>query len=142
MTLQERYQLEDQVMGTYLPKNMYRFCGLGTSSPYMQAGVVTNDGKCYLLRFDLRPFPQSKPRVYVEEMLRTKSGAPMDGPSGTNHTLTPWNGWTQLCHYNDSSWEVNVSLWKVYLKCRLWLEMYSAHLRTGKPMDYYLNHQH
>lgn len=138
---QERYQMEDAVLANYLPRNMFRFCNLNTPEPYMQAGVVTNDGNCYLLRFVLTGFPNQKPRVYVEEMLRTRSGAPMNEPSGTNHTLSSWNGWTQLCHYNDNCWTTDVSLWKVYLKCRLWLEMYRAHLRTGKTMEYYLNHQ-
>lgn len=138
---EERYQLEDAVLANYLPRNMFRFKDMDTSAPYLQAGVVTNDGVCYLLRFNLLGFPSHKPKVYVEEMLRTKSGALMNEISATNHTLTPYNGWTQLCHYNDDCWSMDVSLWKVYLKCRLWLEMYRAHLRTGKSMDYYLNHQ-
>lgn len=134
--------MEAAVLGNYLPQNMFRFRDLNTTSPYLQAGVVTNDGNCYLLRFMLSSFPTNKPKVYVEEMLRTRSGAVMDSPSAVNHTLTSWNGWTQLCHYNDDCWAPDVSLWKVYLKCRLWLEMYRAHLRTGKTMEYYLNHQH
>lgn len=139
---QERFELEDAVLAHYLPRNMFRFRDMNTSSPYLQAGVVTNDGKCFILNIRLSGFPASKPKVYVEEMLRTKSGALMDSASAPNHTLTSWNGWTQLCHYNDASWTNDVSLWKVYLKCRLWLEMYQAHMRTGKNMDYYLNHQH
>lgn len=138
---QERFQMEDAVLAHYLPRNMFRFRDMDTSSPYLQAGVVTNDGTPYVLHFRLAGFPANKPQVYVEEMLRTRSGAPMDSPSPSNHTLSPWNGWTQLCHYNGSCWTNDVSLWKVYLKCRLWLEMYRAHLRTGKTMEYYLNHQ-
>ena len=34
-----------------------------------------------------------------------------------------------------------VSIYKIYIKCRLWLEMYEAHLRTGKNIDFFLNHQ-
>lgn len=139
---QERFKMEDMVLAHYLPRNMFRFCNMATSTPYLQAGVVTNDGTCYVLNFRLSGFPASKPKVYVEEMLRTKSGVKMEYANSTNHTLTSWNGWTQLCHYNDSCWSNDVSLWKVYLKCRLWLEMYRAHLRTGKTMEYYLNHQH
>lgn len=137
----QRKQLEEAVLGAYLPSNMYRFGGIGTSSPYLEAGVVANDSSCYLLYFDLSMFPNSKPKVYVKEMLYTKAGSPMNSASSQNHTLTSWNGWTQLCHYNDSKWGPDVSLWKVYLKCRLWIEMYRAHLRTGKTMEYYLNHQ-
>lgn len=139
---QERFEMEDRVLAYYLPRNMFRFRDMNTSSPYLQAGVVTNDGACYVLHFKLNGFPYTKPEVYVEEMLRTKSGELMNLASSTNHTLSSWNGWTQLCHYNSTCWTNDVSLWKVYLKCRLWLEMYRAHLRTGKTMEYYLNHQH
>ncbi len=136
-----RYQMEEQILAHYLPRNMFRFRDMNTSRPYLQIGAVTNDGTCYLLHFDLSQHPYAKPKVYVEEMLRTKNGQLMDSPSGTNHTLASWNGWTQLCHYNDNCWDSNVSLWKVYIKCRLWLEMYRAHLRTGNTMEHYLNHQ-
>lgn len=129
-------------MAHYLPSNMFRFGDMNKPSAYLQAGVVTNDGTPYVLYFKLSGFPFSKPQVYVQEMLRTKSGVLMDSPSAPNHTLASWNGWTQLCHYNDNCWTSDVSLWKVYLKCRLWLEMYRSHLRTGKTMEYYLNHQH
>ena len=138
---QERFRMEDAVLAHYLPRNMFRFRDMSTNAPCLQAGVVTNDGACYVLHFKLENFPNGNPSVYVEEMLRTKSGELMNGASSSNHTLSPWNGWTQLCHYNDGCWTNDVSLWKVYLKCRLWLEMYRAHLRTGKPMEYYLNHQ-
>lgn len=136
-----RKNMEEQVLKYYLPANMFRFRNIGTDKPYLEAAVRTNDGSTYLLYFDLTPFPASKPRVFVEKMLSTKNGEPMDSASASNHTLTSWNGWTQLCHYNDSAWTPDVTLWKVYLKCRLWLEMYRAHLRTGKNMDYFLNHQ-
>lgn len=68
---QERFQLEDAVLAHYLPRNMFRFRDMNTSSPYLQAGVVTNDGKCFVLNIRLSGFPTSKPKVYVEEMLRT-----------------------------------------------------------------------
>jgi len=138
----QRKNLEEQILAYYLPRNMFRFKNIGTNTPCLEAAVQANDGSQYLLYFDLAPFPASKPRVYVEKMLHTKSGEPMDSASASNHTLTSKDGWTQLCHYNDNVWTPDVTLWKVYLKCRLWIEMYRAHLRTGKNMDYYLNHQH
>lgn len=99
---QERFEMEDRVLAYYLPRNMFRFRDMNTSSPYLQAGVVTNDGACYVLHFKLNGFPYTKPEVYVEEMLRTKSGELMNLASSTNHTLSSWNGWTQLCHYNTT----------------------------------------
>ena len=75
-------------------------------------------------------------------MLKNKMGVDLDSPSASMHTLTSENGWTRICHYGTNSWTPNVSLYKVYVKCRLWLEMYETQLRTGKNIDYYLNHQH
>ena len=34
-----------------------------------------------------------------------------------------------------------VSLYKIYIKCALWLNIYEVHLKTGKPMEYYLKRQ-
>jgi hypothetical protein len=137
---QHRVRIEEQVLAYYLPSNMFRFRGIGTSTPNLQAAVQANDGATYLLYFDLRSFPMGKPQVYVQQMLYTRDNKKMDSPSASNHTLTSWNGWTQLCHYKDAEWTPDVTLWKVYMICRLWIEVYRAHLRTGKPMDYYLNH--
>ena len=71
----------------------------------------------------------------------TKDGEEMRNCSATMHTLQSENGHTRICHYGPSSWTPNVSIYKIYVKCRLWLEMYEAHLRTGNNIDYYLNHQ-
>ena len=47
----------------------------------------------------------------------------------------------QLCHYSDAVWHSNVTLYKVALKCLVWLNAYDGHLRTGEPLDYFLKHQ-
>ncbi|MDY5596495.1 MAG: hypothetical protein SPG40_03225 [Kiritimatiellia bacterium] len=39
------------------------------------------------------------------------------------------------------SWTPGVSLYKIYIKCALWLNIYEVHLKTGKPMEYYLKRQ-
>ena len=33
-----------------------------------------------------------------------------------------------------------MSLWMVYVRCVLWLNIYEQTLRTGKDMEYYLRH--
>jgi hypothetical protein len=35
-----------------------------------------------------------------------------------------------------------VSLYKILMKARLWLEAYEQHLRRGEPIDKYLSHMH
>ncbi len=138
----QRKQMEEGVLSYYLPSNVYRFGGMGTSSPYMEIAAVTNMGNAYLLYFDLSVFPANKPNVYVERMLYDRNGRPMDGPSATNHTLNvhPTNRWTQICHYHPDAWTTGVSLWLVYMKCTLWLNMYEQTLKTGHDMDFYLRH--
>ena len=86
-------------------------------------------------------FPEYMPNVFVTKMLYSRDGRKLDSISATMHTLTSENGWTQICHYGFNSWTPDVSLYKIYIKCRLWLEMYELHLQTGHNMDYYLNHQ-
>lgn len=137
----ERFNLEKSVLLRYLPANTFVFKDISTSQPYILMAAKTNRGNVYTLRIDLDGFPNSLPHAFVTRMLKTRSGANMDGASSSMHTLPSEYGYTRICHYGSNSWNPNVSLYKVYIKCRLWLEMYELHLQTGKTMDYYLNHQ-
>ena len=114
---------------------------MATSAPYVIMAAKTNRGNIYTLRIELRDFPTSIPKVFVQKMLYTKAGEPMNNCSASMHTLTSENGWTRICHYGSNAWTPGVSIYKVYVKCRLWLEVYEQHLKTGKPLDYYLAHQ-
>lgn len=136
-----RYAAELAVLQQRLPSSSYRFFGIGTAAPYLRIGARTNSGNVYTLHYDLSDFPMSVPKVFVTKMLKSKGGEIMDDASAAMHTLPSENNWTRICHYGYGSWTPGVSLYKVYVKCRLWLEMYEAHLRTGHPIDYYLNHQ-
>lgn len=134
-----RYQAEYDLLKSKIPDNAYRLCF--EDGPYLRIAAKTNSGNVYTLHMDLLAFPESQPKAFVTCMLKTRSGKNMDSASFSMHTLSSEHGWTRICFYGASSWTPNVSLYKVYIKCRLWLEMYETHLRTGKPIDYYLNHQ-
>lgn len=136
-----RFKAEQEVLEAKLPSNIYRFMDMNTSRPYLVMAARTNRGNVYTLRIELDMFPDSMPQVFVNKMLYDCNNNPLDTPSSTMHTLNSKNGCTQICHYGNSSWTNRVSLYKVYIKCRLWLEMYEAHLSSGKPIDYYLKHQ-
>jgi len=137
-----RYQAELGLLSRKFPVNAFRFFNTASDTEcYLRIGAKTNSGNVYTLHMDLGTFPMSQPKVFVTRMLKDKKGENLDHPSASMHTLGSEKGWTRICHYGPSSWTPNVSLYKVYVKCRLWLEMYEAHLRTGKPIDYYLNHQ-
>ena len=136
-----RYQAEIAVLRKKLPSGWFHFEDRENSTPVLKAAARTNGGNVYTLYFDLDGFPMQAPKVFVMKMLRTKDGLMMSDPSSAMHTLSSEHGWTRICHYGSQSWTPNVSLYKVYIKCRLWLEMYELHLKTGKPIDYYLSHQ-
>ena len=137
----ERYLAENRVLASKIPSSAYRFLGIGTSSPYLRIAARTNNGHFYTLHFDLKDFPNSSPKVFVTKMLKNSSGDDMSGASGSMHTLPSENGWTRICHYGQSAWTPYVSLFKVYVICCLWLNMYEQHLLTGMPIEFYLNHQ-
>lgn len=137
-----RLQAEESLLSRKFPANVFRFFNKDNPQiAYLRIGAKTNQGNVYTLHMDLTDFPMQQPKVFVTKMLKSKLGKDLDGPSAIMHTLTSENGWTRICHYGCNSWTPNVSLYKVYVKCRLWLEMYETHLRTGKPIEYYLNHQ-
>lgn len=141
MITAERLELEKSVLERKLPNNAYKFMGIGTSNPYLVIAAKTNRGNIYTLRIELNEFPNEIPKAFINKMLYTKNGSQMNECSAAMHTLTSENGRTRICHYGYDSWTPNVALYKVYVKCRLWLEMYELHLDNGKPIDYYLNHQ-
>lgn len=136
----ERLKLEKKVLDHFIPNN-YVFKDISTPRPYVLLGARTNRGNVYTMRVDLDNFPNSIPPAFVTKMLKTKNGENMSGPSASMHTLSSEHGYTKICHYGSNAWQPSVSIYKVYLKCRLWLEMYELHLQTGNPIDFYLNHQ-
>lgn len=140
MMTQQRLQAERQALSQFLPPNAYRFMDMDTDFPYVLMAVKTNRGNVYTLRVDLCYFPDEVPDVFVTRMLKDRYGQKMDSVSADMHTLESRYGYTAICHYGYDSWTPRVSLAKVYVKCRLWLEMYELHLQTGNEIDYYLNH--
>ena len=105
----------------------------------------TNCGNRYVLRIPLGAFPYAPPEMYVVEPkpLRNRRGKKLSqiGSSGEMHLLAAdEHGHPQICHYQDSVWTPNVTLYKVVLKGRLWLEAYELHKAKGHPIDRYLPH--
>ena len=133
-----RYQNELAVLQSKLPSNIYQFIDMNM----LVMAARTNRGNIYTLKMDLSNFPENVPQVFVNKMLYDACGCALDSPSPSMHTLNSENGCTQICHYGRKSWNNMVSLYKVYLKCRIWLEIYEEHLRSGEPIDFYLTHQY
>ncbi|MBQ7609455.1 MAG: hypothetical protein IJU76_16040 [Desulfovibrionaceae bacterium] len=141
MITANRYRAEINALRLSLPSNMFKFFDMDTDKPYMKMVAVTNSKNMYTLRVDLDRFPEEMPKVFVTKMLKSKRGEDLDSPSSSMHTLQSEYGFTRICHYGFSSWRPNIALNKVYLKCRVWLEAYEEHLKTGKAIKYYLGEQ-
>lgn len=123
-----------------VPKNAYRFFLNDRQKPYAVFAAKPKR-KVYTLHMDLSDFPNEPPKVFVTQMLKNCDGDDLDSPDGSMHVLGSEHGWTRICHYGNSSWTPNVSLYKIYVKCCLWLFTYELHLKEGNTIDYYLNHQ-
>jgi hypothetical protein len=141
MMTQKRKEAELKVLQEKLPTNIYRFMDMETDNPYMAIAAKTNIGNVYTLKIELANFPESVPRVFVTRMLYDAKSEPLDSPDSSMHTLRSENGCTQICHSGRNAWTNMISLYKVYIKCRIWLEIYEEHLRSGEPIDFYLSHQ-
>lgn len=138
MITSDRHMMEEQVLRQHLPTNTFRFMDMQTSNPYIVMAVKTRNAKIYTIRINLDKFPMEIPKAFVTKMLYKKNGEKLDSPSHYMHTLSSENGWTRICHYDESEWTPQVSLYLVYLKCKLWLDMYEAHLVTGTDICDYL----
>ena len=133
---------EKEVLAAHLEPNMYTFADLHTAAPYVIMAAMTNSGKVYTLKIHLEHFPEGVPQVEVLNPLRDKKGRSLIKPSAEMHVLgASHDGHTLICHYGSGSWTPQVSLYKIYIKCRLWLEMYEEHLATGYAIDKFLKHQ-
>lgn len=143
MKLTTRLDLERDALEKYFP-------AFKIQDPFGERrGVIgrmsPNNGREYGIWLALGAFPNDAPRLYVvsPEHLRTHDGQLLSeiGTSTNMHLLEPdAHGHPQICHYNDQYWHPDVSLYKILMKARFWLEAYEQHLRHGKPIDAYLPH--
>ena len=134
--------MERAVLARKLPPNTYHFCNMQTDCPFLAVAARTNNGNIYTVRIELMSFPDQVPAAGVTRLLNDRMGNPLDTCNGLMHVLNcDWQGGTRICHYGPRSWTPNVSLYKVFIKCRLWLELYELHLQTGKPIDHFVVHQ-
>jgi hypothetical protein len=142
MMTASRFHAEVDALQRSLPPNMFKFFDMDSDKPYVKMVAITNSKNMYTMRVDLDEFPEAIPKVFITKMLKSKFGDDLDSPSHEMHTLMSEHGYTRICHYGNDSWQPNVSLNKVYLKCRVWLEAYEAHLQTGDNLCDYLATQY
>ena len=136
----QRYEAEVALLKRKLSPGVWHF-DLNRERPFLAMAVKTKSGNLYTIQIELDRFPQAVPKVFITKMLRDHDGEAMNEARHSLHTLSSEHGWTRICHYGQESWTPGVSLYKIYIKCALWLNIYEVHLKTGKPMEYYLKRQ-
>ena len=143
-TTAERLRKEEALLKAHFPTFHIQF----PDDPE-RAGAVgtmtTNAGNEYGLWIPLGAFPNEPPEMFVvsPKKLRNRRGKKLAkiGSSADMHMLDPdAHGHPRICHHNDAAWTPNITLFKVAMKGRLWLEAYEMHKATGKDIDHYLPH--
>ena len=140
----ERLHREQALLKTYFPAFRIQF----PDDPERVGAIgilTTNAGHEYGLWIPLGAFPNEPPGMFVvsPKNLKNRRGKKLAkvGVNAVMHLLAPdEHGHPQICHHNDASWTPNVTLYKVVMKGRLWLEAYEMHKATGKDIDHYLPH--
>ncbi len=139
---QKRLVIESEILKKY-----FRECQWinpnDSSQTQVEWKATTNSGKEYTLRVRVpEDYPNSQPVLLVVSPfpLRGHDGSKMTGlgVDHSMHTLSPVDGFVQVCHYRG--WSPDLTLYRVFLKGRIWLEAYEGHLRTGNRIDDYLHH--
>ena len=142
----KRLRMEEQILEMMFP-NRYVFVGIGTASPYVDVGLRSNSGNAYRIRIMLPlDYPNSLPKVlltYPQPLYMYDGRNFLDIKTGDDmhkmHVLSPNEGFIQLCHYKNENWHPNVTIYRVALKARIWIEAYEGHKRTGQPIDHFLH---
>lgn len=140
-----RLRLESEILERYFPRRYAFVHPTDSSRSYLDVGLKTKSGCTYRLKILIPPdYPSAMPLVYVVHPKPLRDYRKQDltsiGASGKMHVLTPNDGCIQLCHFKASLWHSNLTLYKIALKCLVWLEAYHNHLLTGNDIDYYLRH--
>jgi len=111
----------------------------------LEGPMQTNSGQAYMIRAYIPvDYPNSIPGVVVlSPLLTDHKGQDLraQGMSTLMHILEPTQGNLTICHYRPEKWHPQITLYKVLVKVRLWLEAYEGHKASGKTMDDYLKHQ-
>ena len=110
----------------------------------VQVLLKSNADREYKLRIYIPPdFPNSCPALVVVSppKLLLKNGKWLPEMSYPFHTLEDTDGFHRICHFYPPDWTPDITLYQVFMKGRLWIEAYEAHLETGEDMDVYLGEQ-
>lgn len=134
-----RLSLEKSILETYFPNRVTWLYPASRTKAKIDVQLESNSGQHYTMRIYIpKDFPSSCPIMAIKE---PASRIP-DFPNLRTSHAGPRNneGYLLLCHFDESKWTGQHTLYEVIMKGRLWLEGYEGYLSTGKEIDYYLKH--
>ncbi len=142
MISQKRLLVEKQVLDYGFP-DRYRFHHENSPDAYVEIDITTLSGNTYLVKFILGDFPYSPPTVYVmhPEKMINFNGVPLSKMGISDSMLllqSDEDDHIQLCIYRHHTCDSSVTLYRVALKCLIWLHLYEEHLKTGMAINKFL----
>ena len=137
-----RLKIEETVLAASF-KGAFQLAQDASGTARLEVDVTVPGGGAYrLLLVAAADYPSSMPEAYLISplILRDCHGRELlaISPSHQMHLLKPNSRFIRLCHYKPANWHPNVTLYKVVLKCLIWLVAYENHLQSGRPITDYL----
>ena len=136
-----RLDLERRLIKKYFPD--FSFYDIEGSNPYLLGSFSTDSCQSYTFQIFINDFPYKLPSVYIisPRPLLDYNGKPMTDykASHSMHTLTPSADCVQPCMYRSENWDASITLVKLLVKARLWIEAYEWHLETGESISAFLS---
>lgn len=137
--MQKRLRIEVEILEKHFPN--FRLLNANDDSSVGLVGqMISNGGQSYLLWLPIDSFPECAPSVYIVSPVSLKDHAGQLlvslGANPKMHLLqADRHGHPQISHYNGRFWRPNVTLYKVLMKARMWVEAYELHLVNGRMID-------
>lgn len=138
----KRFKIENEILNKFFP-NSFQFFDMGGKSSYLEVKLKSNSKQQYTIKVTVaEDYPNRMPKIYITqpEDLKDFRGRKLVDMGAVHklHLLHPKGNFPQLCHFKPANWNANVSLYKVVLKARIWIEAFEAHKRTGKTLDHFV----
>jgi hypothetical protein len=129
----ERQLLPKRLRGAQLFK---RSCGCWCASVWHRTTVGRQSYKLHLCIPS--SFPYGQPNLYIESprSLRTRDGRLVNSMGGVHefHTCESANDWIELCYISGMSWHSGRTLYSVFHRGIVWVELFEIHKTTGRSL--------
>jgi hypothetical protein len=137
---QKRLLIEKQILGKFFP-NFQWINPSNSENTKVEGNLKANTQMFYKIRIYVpHDFPNSKPDLVAMTPITGYMGRDLKEVSREMHTLSPRDGFINICYIRSSDWVPSKTLYSIVIKGRLWLEALEFHKQTGEPIDQLLRH--